>query len=124
MDAAAPSLPSITDRRLRGVRAPFRQAVLVCGKCARKLDGEGFGRRGRQSLAKALKAELKSGLWGAKVRVVETSCLKLCPKRRQVVTAPHELAAGRLLVAEPGLPATAVLDRLLGPALAPPPDRD
>ena len=113
MDASAPSTPT-----LRVAKAPFRQSVLVCGKCARKLDGEGFGRKGRQSLAKALKRELKTGRWGRKVRLVETSCLKLCPKRRQVVAAPHELSAGRLLVAEPGAAAAAVLDRLLGPALA------
>ncbi len=108
----------LVGRGSRPARAPFRQAVLVCGRCERKLGGEGFGRKGRQSLRKAMKAELKSGAWGRKVRLVETSCLKLCPKRRQVAAAPHDLAAGRLLVVEPGEPAARVLDRLLGPALA------
>lgn len=98
----------------RNARAPFRGVVLVCGKCARKLDGEGFGRRGREPLRKAFKRALKGGPWGRKVRVVETACLGLCPRRRQVVATPATLAAGRLLVLEPGADAANVLTTLLG----------
>ena len=103
----------------RWARAPFRRAVLVCGKCERKLDGEGFGRGGDQSARKALKRAAKSGLWGRKVRVVETGCLDLCPKRRQVVAAADALGAGRLLVIAPGADPTDVLDALLPRAPTP-----
>lgn len=97
----------------RWARAPFAQAVLVCGKCARKLDGEGFGPDGDRSLKKALKRAARSGAWGRKVRVVETACLDLCPRRRQVAVAADGLGRGRLLVVAPGADAGAVLDALL-----------
>ncbi len=97
----------------RWARAPFRRAVFVCGKCARKLDGEGFGPDGDRPLRKALKRAARLGFWGAKVRVVETACLDLCPKRRQVVSAPGALGERRLLVVAPGADAAQVLDALL-----------
>ena len=103
------------DTSARSARAPFRATVLVCGKCARKLKG-GFGPDGGKPLRKALKRELKSGAWGRKVRVVETSCLDLCPKRRQVAASPASLAEGRLLVVEPGAEPARVLAALLAPA--------
>ena len=103
---------------VRRAKAPFRAAVFVCGKCARKLDGRGFGKRGREPMRKALKRALKGGAWGRKVRIVETSCLKLCPKGRQVVASAAMLSQGRLLVAEPGADAAPILTALLPPALA------
>lgn len=107
--SSTPALPSG-----RAAKAPFRDVVLVCGKCARKLDGEGFGERGRHPLRKALKRALKGGAWGRKVRVLETACLGLCPKRRQVAATPATLAAGRLLVLDPGADAAGALEMLLG----------
>ena len=103
----------------RWAKAPFGQAVLVCGKCARKLDGAGFGPDGDRSLKTALKRAAKSGAWGRKVRVVETRCLDLCPKRRQVAVAAEGLGRGRLLVIAPGADAAAVLDVLLPRRAAP-----
>ncbi len=96
---------------VRIARAPFRQALLVCGKCARKLDG-GFGRDGAQPLRKALKRAWKAGGRSGKLRVVETRCLGLCPKRLQVVATGASLAAGRLWLVEPGEDAAAVLARI------------
>lgn len=107
MDAAAPRMPAA-----KLARAPFREAVLVCGKCARKLGG-GFGRQGRQGLRGELKRAWKASGRVGKLRVVEASCLGLCPKRRQVVATGVSLAAGRLWVVEPGEAAAAVLARLL-----------
>lgn len=89
----------------RTARAPFREVVVVCAKCSRKAGGE--------PLRKTLKRALKSGAWGRKVRVVETSCLDLCPKRRVAVATGAQLAAGRLMVVAPGAPAETVLDALL-----------
>ena len=66
---------------MRHVRSNWTGAVLVCGKCSRKLDG-GFGRKGRTPLAKALRRALELGKGRkASLGVVETPCLKLCPKR-------------------------------------------
>ncbi len=99
----------------RWAKAPFRRAVLVCAKCARKLDGEGFGPKGDRSAKKALKRAARSGRWGPRVRIVETACLDLCPRKRQVVAAADALGRGRLLVIAPGADAAEVLDALLPP---------
>ncbi|MEG3166013.1 (2Fe-2S) ferredoxin domain-containing protein [Sphingomonas sp. PB2P19] len=70
---------------IRLVRANWADAVLVCGKCSKKLDG-GFGKGGRTPLAKALRKELglKKGR-KATLGVVETKCLGVCPKNAVVV---------------------------------------
>ena len=63
------------------VRARWSGAVLVCGKCSKKLGG-GFGDKGRTPLAKALRAEPGFGKGRkASVGVVETKCLGICPKK-------------------------------------------
>lgn len=64
----------------RGVASRWETAVLVCGKCSRKIDG-GFGEKGRTPLAKALRklAGLGKGR-KATAGVVEVKCLGLCPK--------------------------------------------
>lgn len=101
MPASIPSLP-----------APWQSVVLVCRKCTRKLDG-GFGKKGKHSLADALEDALHDAGRRRDVRVVETDCLDICPKRAValVCTArPHEV----LLVPEGADPAL-VLARVLGP---------
>jgi hypothetical protein len=90
-------------------KTPFAQTVLVCGKCAKKFPGE----KNAKGVAKRLKAILKTGRWG-KVRVVETRCLDLCPKRRQVLASGRTLAERRLVVVEPGFEPEAALEALLG----------
>ena len=103
-----PVHPQPASRSQKSAKAPFSQAVFVCGKCARKFPG------GRKAVKKALKAELKSRRWG-KVRLLETRCFDLCPKRRQVLASARTLARRRLLVVEPGFEAGAALETLLGP---------
>ena len=112
MDDLAPRMPAA-----KLARAPFREAVLVCGKCARKLDG-GFGRKGRHGLRAELKRAWRASGRAGKLRAVETPCLGLCPKRRQVVATGVSLAAGRLWVVEPGEEPAAVLARVLPVAVA------
>jgi hypothetical protein len=92
-------------------KTPFAQTVLVCGKCAKKFPGE----KGAKGVAKRLKALLKTRRWG-KVRVVETRCFDLCPKRRQVLASGRTLAHRKLVVVEPGFDPEAALVELLGPA--------
>jgi predicted metal-binding protein len=67
------------------VRADWRQVVLVCGKCSRKLHG-GFGPGGDKPLAKALRRQAGGGKGRkATLGVVEVGCLKICPKGAVVV---------------------------------------
>jgi len=65
---------------LKRVPAEWQGAVLVCGKCSKKLGG-GFGRKGRTPLAKMLRKilGLKKGR-KARLGVVETRCLGVCPR--------------------------------------------
>jgi predicted metal-binding protein len=92
-------------RLTRPVASNWEGAILVCGKCCKKIGG-GFGDKGRQPLAKALRRWLALGK-GRKARlgIVETRCLGVCPKgavcvvdtRRphqwQLVEAGEELAS-------------------------------
>jgi predicted metal-binding protein len=65
---------------MRKVKADWQAAILVCGKCTRKIDG-GFGAKGKTSLAKALRklGNRKKGR-KASLGIIETGCLKICPK--------------------------------------------
>ena len=61
------------------VASNWGNAVLVCGKCSKKLGG-GFGPKVKTSLAKALRKEFGLGKGRkAEVGVVETKCLGVCP---------------------------------------------
>ncbi len=66
--------------QLKRVRSEWQGAVLVCGKCSKKLDG-GFGKKGRTPLAKLLRKLIGLGKGRkAALGVVETRCLGICPK--------------------------------------------
>ncbi len=62
------------------IKANWDTAILVCSKCSKRLDG-GFGKKGKQSLGKALrkhvgaKANRKSA-----VGIVDVKCLGVCPR--------------------------------------------
>ncbi|QGP77618.1 (2Fe-2S) ferredoxin domain-containing protein [Sphingobium sp. CAP-1] len=62
------------------VRANWRNVALVCRKCSKKLDG-GFGSKGDERLAKALRKHLalKKGR-KSDAGIVEVNCLGVCPK--------------------------------------------
>ncbi|WP_294194585.1 (2Fe-2S) ferredoxin domain-containing protein [uncultured Sphingomonas sp.] len=82
------------------VRAGWTAAVLVCGKCSKKLDG-GFGAKGRMSLAKALRGEPGFGKGRKAVfGVVETRCLGICP--RNAVTIVDSRTPGRWRIVPEG----------------------
>lgn len=65
---------------MKTVRSNWSDAILVCTKCSKKLDG-GFGPKGKAPLAKALRKELhlKKGR-KAGVGIVEVKCLGICPR--------------------------------------------
>lgn len=100
------------------VTTEWRQAVLVCGKCTRKLGG-GFGPKARTPLAKLLRRRAGKGKapklpYG----VVETGCLKLCPKG--AVVALNGAKPGEWLLVRPGEDVEAIAARLGLPVLAEP----
>ena len=96
--------------RVKTVRANWRQAILVCRKCSKKVGG-GFGAKGRTPLAKALRDEagLAKGRKAA-AGVIEVGCLKICP--RHAVTVVDAARPGEWLVVKPGTAASEVAGRL------------
>jgi predicted metal-binding protein len=92
------------------VPAEWHKAVLVCAKCSKKAKG-GFGKTGKLSLARALRA-LGNGKKGRKADfgVIETRCLKLCPKGRVVVI--DGAAPDRWMLVKPGTPVEEVAEQL------------
>ncbi len=76
MEARGVTLPVL----MRSVRSDWSGTLLVCGKCSKKLGG-GFGPKGKQPLAKALRRHLglKKGRKAA-TGIVEVKCLGICPK--------------------------------------------
>lgn len=62
------------------LRSNWSNAILVCGKCSKRLGG-GFGPRRRTPLAKALRKHLglRKGRKGA-AGIVEVKCLGVCPR--------------------------------------------
>lgn len=69
---------------IKTAKTQWRDVVLVCRKCSKKLDG-GFGPDGDKSLKKALRKYLKAGK-GKKgeLAVKETDCFDICPKNAVV----------------------------------------
>lgn len=100
--------PHAAPRPARFAKAPFSDAVLLCGKCSRKLGKDG------KDLRRSLKRALKRGRWG-RVKLIETRCFSLCPKRRLVLASAASLAVRRLVVAEPDSSIDEMLRLLLGP---------
>lgn len=100
------------------VKADWRDVVLVCRKCSKKLDG-GFGADGEETLAKALRKSLanpdRTGFGRNKPRrreiaVLEVGCLDICPKK--AVVALRAADPGRWVVVPEGADLAEVTLRL------------
>lgn len=81
-------------RPIKASRTRWRDVILVCRKCSKKLDG-GFGPDGDKTLKKALRRYLKTGK-GRKsdLAVVGADCFDVCPKGAVVAVnarRPEEL---------------------------------
>lgn len=93
--------PKIEARFMKDyVRSNWRNAVLVCRKCSRKLDG-GFGPDGDERLSKALRKHLslKKGRKAA-AGIIEVNCLGICPKG--AVTVVNGADSRDWLLVQPG----------------------
>jgi len=98
------------------VRSNWQNAVLVCRKCSKKLDG-GFGKDGEERLAKALRRHLslKKGRKAA-AGIIEANCLGVCP--RGAVTVVNGAASRDWLLVRPGADLDALAAALDLPAQA------
>jgi predicted metal-binding protein len=97
-------------RDMKSKPTSWKTVLLLCGKCGSKLDG-GYGRKGKASLKTDLRATLKAAGYGRTVRVIETRCMGLCPKK--AVTALNAGAPDRLFAVPRGHHAVATLNLLL-----------
>lgn len=89
---------------------PWNTVILVCAKCSRKLDG-GYGDKRQKSLRTALNDVLRETGRRRQVRVVETKCFGLCPKK--AVVALNASHPNQMLSVPRGTAARATLDRLI-----------
>ena len=89
-------------------KSHWSHVVLVCGKCSKKV-GKRFGEDEDQALAKALRRAGGKGRRAA-VGVIETRCLKLCPKN--AVTVVDSRAPGEWLVVSPDEPLADLTEKL------------
>jgi predicted metal-binding protein len=89
----------------------WREVVLVCRKCGKKQKG-GFGEKRRDALKTHLRQALRAAGRRREVRVIETSCLGVCPKHG--VTALNATRPQTIHVVPAGTDAAAALRLLLG----------
>jgi predicted metal-binding protein len=97
---------------IRSRPTPWKNVVLLCGKCSKKLDG-GFGPKRKETLRSVLRAALKADNRRREVRIVETRCMGLCPKN--AITALNATNPGSLLTIPEGAGIEQVLMQLVGP---------
>jgi predicted metal-binding protein len=90
---------------------PWREVVLVCRKCSKKQKG-GFGEKRRETLKAHLRQALRAVGRRRDVRIIETSCLGICPKHG--VTALNASRPQTIHVIPAGTDADAAMRRLLG----------
>ena len=93
----------------QAIPTPWRDVVVVCRKCGKKLDG-GFGPKRRDSLKSLLRQALRDIGCGRSVRVLETDCMGLCPKRG--VTALNASRPGTVHIIPEGTKAPDVVRQL------------
>jgi predicted metal-binding protein len=89
---------------------PWKTVLLVCGKCSRKLGG-GYGPTGHDTLKSALQSGLTELGLRRQVRVIETRCMGICPKK--AVTALNAHIPGEILTVRRKTGTTEVLAALM-----------
>lgn len=89
------------------VKSNWSTALLVCAKCSKRMGG-GFGKKGKQSLAKALRQQLGVRRFGkSTVGVVEVKCLGVCPRGAVTLVDARDPGNWRLIQAGADLAALA-----------------
>ena len=96
--------------RVRDLPIKATRLIAICGKCGRKIGG-GFGERQDKALSKVLRksaADAKGKR--ATVRIVETRCLDICPKRAVAMIDSRQ--PGRVMIVPAGASVDGLADRL------------
>ncbi len=94
-----PGKHALDDTRPHNVETGWTDAILICRKCSRKLDG-GYGADGGQSLRRALREGLRARGQRRQMGLMEVACLGVCPKRG--VTTMRASRPGLLVVVPAG----------------------
>ena len=96
-------------------RSRWRDSVLVCRKCSKKLRG-GLGKKGKRTLRGLLK-DVYGDAKGrrAEIGIIEVPCFKLCPKR--AVSVAKGSKPGTLFEVPEGMAVEDVLEALDLPPL-------
>ena len=105
------------DRAWKQVKADWRDVVLVCRKCSKKLGG-GFGPDGDDPLGKVLRKALarpaaapgKIKTRRRRVAVLDVGCLDICPKKAVVMVKCSDPKS--MILVPKGAARAVVLDRL------------
>jgi predicted metal-binding protein len=101
---------SVTMKDIQSRPTLWRTVLLVCGKCTRKMDG-GYGPKGKDTLESALRSGLAHRGQRRQVRVIETRCMGICPKK--AVTAMNANRPGTILTVPRKTDAEVILANLL-----------
>jgi predicted metal-binding protein len=99
------------ETRIRTCPTPWQSIILLCGKCARKLDG-GYGPEKDATLRSALRMALKDAGHRHDVRIIETRCMGICPKK--AVTAVNASRPETIFVVPVSTPPAEVLKAIGG----------
>jgi predicted metal-binding protein len=92
------------------VASRWQGAVLVCGKCSKRVGG-GFGKNGKRALAKELRDQPGFGKGRkAEVGVVKVKCLGICPRDAVVLVDTRAPRKWRLV--RPGSDVTDLAETL------------
>ena len=91
--------PAATPRtRLKSFVGPWtrkgKQLLLACGKCQRKLKDDG-DEPGLAKLRKVVKRRARAGELGIEFQVIQTKCLKVCPRKGVAICTQAQLGEGR-----------------------------
>jgi hypothetical protein len=102
---------------LRNYRAPWKgQIVLVCRKCQKKLK-HGGKKKGIAKLGKELRKRTRHNEEALQLRVIEVSCLKLCPRGGVTVCTQQQLGRNQCCIVRTPEDIDALLGQTLEPAV-------
>ena len=91
----------------RPIKSGWERTILVCSKCSKRLEG-GFGKKDKQSLAKALRRYLGIKRWRkARYGIVEVKCLGVCPRGGVTLVDAADPSAWRIVPVGADVPALA-----------------
>ncbi|AHJ67255.1 hypothetical protein [Granulibacter bethesdensis] len=100
----------MADTPIKSVSTPWHDVLLICAKCNKKLKKRGFGKNARDSLSTALKNGLRQLGLRRTIRVAETGCFGVCPKK--AICALRTGMAETILVIPAKTETVAILGRM------------